>query len=574
MYSSIKNVQILIALLKEYNISNIVISPGGNNIPIIHSMESDVWFKCHSVVDERSAAYYGMGLAQELDEPVALVCTSGTAVSNYLPGVTEAFYQRVPLLIITSDRSPYLLNQLETQKINQVGLFGDVCKKEVTLPIVKDSDDEWMCARLINEAMIAMLNRGLGPVHINIPTTGDSAQYNCDMLPNVKKIEYIDCYSDETEWSKYVEKLQNSKKILVIVGENYHSKSNLNGYLSEFVDKTGAVVLTDYMSNVRCYSQINSYKITESISEQDFSKLMPEIVITMGNNILSNNLKKYLRSNRSMIEHWSVEDTEQIRDVFKAEKALFSMKSESFFSKVNVLLEESNCQHNEYYELWKQENEKTLVKEVGFSSLQAVGILQNKIPKDSVVHLAILNSTRAFHFYDCEKNIKVYSNIGALGIDGCMSTFMGHAHATDKMCFLIIGDLSFFYDMNALGIRDVRNNVRILLLNNGGGSEFHFNMGKENIPTLNDYISVEHSKKAKGWVESLGYEYISVSSESELESSIDKFVGSSVNPIVMELFTDMESDAKVVKNTISTIKNGRSTKAAMKGIIKKMIGMN
>lgn len=566
MYSGIKNVQILVALLKEYGFKNVVISPGGNNIPVIHSIENDSFFKCYSVVDERSAAYFAMGLAQQLEEVVVLVCTSGTAVCNYLPGITEAHYQRVPLVIITTDRSPYMLEQLETQKIDQMSIFGPVVNMDVNLPKIDNADDEWYCQRLINEAFIELNHHIEGPVHINVPTNGGSPlDYSCHELPKVRKIRFIKQKELPKIKNELVKKLEKNKTLLII-GENYKDKTELTEMIDSFCEKFGVVCLKDYISNYNV-DGILSYRITESFKYDDFKTMLePNIVITIGNNILSNNLKYFLRN--SNICHWSIDECGQIRDVFKKLSFLFECDEESFFS---LFLDVSANSTTDYKESWEKMSRNTTFEELDYSESHAIKVFSDYLPNDSIVHMAILNSTRAFHFQEVSKKFKAYSNIGALGIDGCLSTFMGHSFATTKKCFLLIGDLSFFYDMNALGITGRKNNIRIMLLNNGGGAEFHFNMGINNIPTLNNYISVEHNKNAKGWAESLNYKYLCAHNKEELSVNMKTFVEDSDKPILFEVFTQMEDDASIIKNMINRNINSRSKKSMIKGFVKNIL---
>lgn len=570
MYTSIKNVQVVLALLKEYHISDVVISPGGNNIPIIHSVESDSYFHCYSVVDERSAAYFAMGMAQQKERPVALVCTSGTAVSNYLPALTEAKYQRVPLIAITSDRSPYLLDQLETQKIDQMNLFSTVCKKDVNLPIVNTDDDLWYCGRLVNEALIAMSNGANGPVHINVPTTGNPFDYSCEVLPKVRKIDYFSGAENLNTniFKEYAIKLRD-KKILLVIGEGFVNRDNLIPLLTTFCEKSSAVCVVDYISNIHYPEAILSYRIMESMNDKDFDSLLPDVVITMGNNILSNNFKRFLRTHRLQFDHWAIDEGGEIRDVFKALKAEFCCTPEFFMESIIPFLNENTDQT--FKEEWNAARNKTQIENFPYSNMAIIESFSKKIPEKSIVHLAILNSTRGFHLFDNKKQLKVYSNIGALGIDGCASTFIGQSMATDNLSFLIIGDLSFFYDMNSMGIKGIKNNVRILLLNNGGGGEFHYNMGKDHIPTLNDYISVKHSKVAKGWIESLGFQYIAVHNFDELSNALDIFTTPQANPVFIEAFTDMESDANLTKGTLQEVADNRNTATMLKGKIKSIL---
>lgn len=572
MYTSIKNVQILLSLLKEYNVKKIVISPGGNNIPIIHSIEEDDFFTCYSVVDERSAAYFAMGLAQVSIEPVGLLCTSGTAVCNYIPAVTEAYYQRVPLVVITSDRSPYLLNQLETQKIDQSAIFGSVVAKEVTLPVVKCEDDEWYCSRLINEAFISQKASGNEPIHINVPTVGNVLEFNSTTLLAASKIDLVlsEELQDTVILEKYADVINRKDKVLLIIGEYYQESAELSKQIKDFCERKGAVCLVDHMSNVELDSAIPSYRIAETMMNEDFEELSPELVISFGNNILSNNLKNFLRQRRKTTIHWSIDEAGEVRDVFKSLKAIFRCSPLYFFEHINNKIK--GIPHLSYMERWEAALSSSKFDNLPFSSLSVIKKIAERIPSSSIVHTAILNSTRGLNLFNLNSNVKVFSNIGALGIDGCLSTLIGHSFATDNLCFLIIGDLSFFYDMNAIGIRGIKSNVRILLLNNEGGAEFHFNTGTNNVPTLNDYISVKHNKIAEGWIKSLGFEYVSIKKEEDVAPALAKLTSESDKPVCVELFTDMEEDAKVVKSAYSNVIESRSTKNKIKGSLKKILG--
>jgi 2-succinyl-5-enolpyruvyl-6-hydroxy-3-cyclohexene-1-carboxylate synthase len=221
MYSNFFNVQILIALLKEYGIHDVVLSPGGSDIPMIHSIETDDFFCCYSVVDERSAAYFAMGVAQQKNKAVACVCTSGTAVCNYVPGITEAFYQNVPIVAITCDKNPNYQGQLETQKIDQKNILDGVVKKSVDLPFLNNEEAVWLCNRLVNEALLETSHHGKGPVHINIPIVGATDIYNCEKLPPQRVIRYGDIHS-EFFWDDTVKKLHSYQIIMVVFANHIY----------------------------------------------------------------------------------------------------------------------------------------------------------------------------------------------------------------------------------------------------------------------------------------------------------------------------------------------------------------
>ena len=267
---------ILIELLKKNGIKHLVLSSGTRNIPFVNSVEVDSEFTCYSVVDERNAAFFGMGISQKLQEPVAIACTSGTAASNYLTGVTEAYYSNVPLLVITFDRSPYTLNQLETQKIDQPAIFQSVCKKSVSLPVIKDEDDIWYCQRLINEAMIALRQHSCGPVHINVPLEGDTNALISGTLAQitnaeVKIIDYISMFNEEG-WIEKAKRLSKSKKILLLMGQSLPPDDRTKKAIKKFTEITKCPILADNLCNFRCDNLVFSQAVGKALNSETINE--------------------------------------------------------------------------------------------------------------------------------------------------------------------------------------------------------------------------------------------------------------------------------------------------------------
>lgn len=571
MYSEIKNVQILVALLKEYGLNQVVMAPGGSDIPIIHSIEQDSFFQCYSIVDERSLVYFAMGLAQESQKPVVCLCTSGTAACNFLPGITEAYYQDVPIVAITADKNPYRLNQLETQKIDQTNIFQGVCKKSVNLPVVINTEQEWYCGRLINEALIELNHHGTGPVHINIPVMGKIYVYDVPKLPAVKKISLLSKESDKALWKEKEKILKLRKRIFIIVGQNiYFSKDDILN-IEKFFDSYNCVISVEHLSNLNCRGTVKTYPITEACDRELFASFCPDLVISLGNNIVSASLKPSIRNCSRDCEHWQIDPAGRVRDMFDCLTTVFECTISEFFQFFTS--EVTTQSDKKYYNLWKETLSMLQFPETGFTDFFVVKKIAEVLPKHSLLHVAILNSTRLFQFFDLPKNIKFYSNVGGLGIDGCLSTFMGQAAQYEGMSFCVLGDLSYFYDMNASGIRYLHKNIRIILLNNKGGGEFHYLVGKDNISTLNNYISAEHKKTAVGWMNSLGFDCCVVETEKELEVALDKIIKPSEKPLFVEVCTDMEKDAEAIK---SFYKKTRSIlggkKAVMKDAVRSILG--
>lgn len=540
MYSDEKSVQITLAALKARNIKHVVLSPGGSDAPVVKSFENDAEFICYSVVDERSSVFFGIGLAQELKEPVVCVCTSGTAVSNFLTGMTEAYYQNVPIIAITTDSHPYNLDQLELQKLNQDDMFRDVIRKEVTLPSVNSDMDEWHCNRLVNEALLELNHHGTGPIHINIPITNTLA-CTTHKLPSIRLINRH--YTYNANYKLLANKLSN-KKVLVVVGQNTPIDLEIENLFNTFYEKYNCVFNIETISNIKCKGCIETYPSTETFSAYGKPELVPDIVLSLGNFVASYMLKPLLRANRGKIENWLINEGGSVRDPYWSLTEIFEGDVKSFLE--GLLVYGDSIHTHGYFEDWSETVGSIKISDLGFSSLSVAKCLSEKIPDNSVLHTAILNSTRIMQFFPPKNSVTCYTNLGALGIDGCTATAVGHSMASNKLTYLLTGDLSFFYGMNALGIRGLKNNLRVILFNNGGGEEFKI---KLNLPDLDKYVcACSNHRVAKGWVESLGFGYFNACNNEELGAVLDIFAKPSETPLFLEIFFDIEEDAKVIRD--------------------------
>lgn len=575
MYTELKPYQMIIALLKKYNIKHCVLSAGSRNVPFVHSIEEDPFFKCYSVVDERSAGYFALGLAQELNEPVVISCTSSTATCNYWPPVAEAFYQNVPLIVLTSDRNPSMLGQWEDQMIDQVGMYDRHVKKSVNLPIINDEDDEYYCERLINEAFLELNHKGKGPVHINIPMKAYNNSFNVKQLPDVKKIERISIETVENEWKKKAELLKKSKKIMVVCGQASYVSEKLKEEISQFFRKFNSAIIVEYMSNLDFEKGLNlnivmdaRYATTKKVSE-----FIPDIIVSYGGNVFSG-VKEQLRKFYKETEHWAIQEDGKVVDLFKSLTTIFECTPEYFFEKMNSYSE--NEKNDEiYYRQLKEYMDSVVYPEFQYSHVYAIKEVVERIPEKSILHLSINDSIRITNFFKMKNNIKVYANIGTHGIDGCLSSFLGQAIASEKNAYLIIGDLAYFYDMNATRLRHINKNVHILLINNEGGSEFYFNrMWKNEASDL--HTTARHKTKAQGWVESNNFEYLSAHNKETLQEALEIFFNpNNERPVFLEVFTEMRNDSETIYNffDLSRPKDLKSeTIRKSKEFVKKTIG--
>lgn len=565
MYSDIKSIQYIIAFLKAYNIRHIVLSPGTKNIPFAHSVESDDFFTCYSIVDERSAAFFALGLMQELREPIAISCTSGTAVANYSSAVYEAWYQKLPLVIITADRHPYYLNQLEDQMIPQQNIFSKVCKKAVQLPIIENDKDAWYCNRLLNEVFLELRSNGDGPIHINVPVETGIVSFNTPELPEPRIIQRLVVNQNNQLWVDKINALKKAKKILLIYGQNHPISKEEEDIIHTFTTKYNCAIAVDHLSNIKLSSTIETFMISRIISDEDFDTLMPEIVISLHGNYTS-----YIRNklvNKKGFEHWLIDSSGDVADPFKCLTTIFKCSSTEFFEHF-VANNTNNISENMYLKAWRDKINTLKTSTIPFSDLYVVQKFMHLIPENSILHLANSSSVRLAQHFELKKSISVYCNRGTNGIDGSCSTFMGSAIAHKDLSFLLIGDLSFFYDMNAIWNRYVGKNIRILLNNNEGAGIFHYNIGKEKIPTLNLHTAAEHFSSAKAWVESCGFVYLSAKTQEEFDENLPLFIEKSEKPIFFEVFTKKDEDAKILK---SFYKNNMSQKAKLLSTVKKII---
>lgn len=564
-YTDEKNVQIVVALLKKHGIKKIISSPGSANSPLTVSLQIDTFFEIYSSVDERSAAYIACGLAAESGEPVVISCTGATASRNYLPGLTEAYYRKLPVLAITSTRKVTKIGHLVDQVMDRTVLPRDVAKISVTLPIVEDQDDVWECEIKVNQAILELKRHGGGPSHINLPTSY-LGTFNTLELPDVRFINRITVNDKFPELPKC--------KIAVFIGSHVTFTKEQTTAIENFCTVNNAVVLCDHTSGY-----YGKYKVLfPLINTQIYlekNSLMPDILIHIGE------ISAFFSSFISYPKHvWRVSEDGEIRDTFLQLSYIFEMSEQSFFEFYSP---QKNDYKNEYCRLWIHHFTKISerIPELPFSNVWIAQQLAHKIPKDSVIHFGILNSLRSWSYFELTTSVTSASNVGGFGIDGNLSSLLGASFAQkDKLYFCIVGDLAFFYDMNALGNRHVENNLRILLVNNGKGTEFKLYMHKTaEFENVDDYVTAaghygnKSTELVKNYVTDLGFEYLSASNKEELLTVYKDFINPVITekPKLLEVFTNDydENQAHILMSQIET-----SIKGKTKQFAKNILGEN
>ena len=561
MYSKLLNVRILVALLKKHGVRHVVLSAGTRQVPLARCLESDPFFTTYSVVDERSAAYFAIGLMKGLREPVGISCTSSTATCNYLPAVAEARYLGLPLIVMTGDRDARLLGQMEDQMIPQPGMYTAFCKRVADLPPLPakaQPDDVWFCGRLVNEALLAAREGTPGPVQINyriVAPIADIADASEAELPDVPAIRLVE-EDDDDVWRECADRLRNARRIAVLAGQTHGPDPALCEAVDAFAQKFNCVVAVENVSNLPAKSALHTFLAAQALPPKPFRERLPEVVISFGGNLISA-WKAKLRVNAGAFEHWLVDPEGSVRDGFKSLRAVFACRPTTFFRRMADLAGPGAHNDGAYASLWRTTVERVpFPDDLPWSNAYAIAETVRNVPEGSILHTGILHSTRIMECRAAPKGVRVHSNIGTHGIDGSLSTFLGEAAARpDVPAYLVFGDLSFFYDMNAVRIRHVGPNVHVLLVNNGGGAEFHFTMGEERIPNLSQSISAGHSATARAWVESQGFGYFEAKDRASFDATLPEFLRTDHGrPVLMEVFTEKQSDGLAVRALFAEVR--------------------
>jgi len=555
-------VQILISLLKQYNIKKVIASPGSTNMTFVASIQDDPFFDVYSSVDERSAAYIACGIAAQTGESVVLSCTGATASRNYFSGLTEAFYRKLPVLSITSHQGISKIGHNIAQVIDVRVMPSDTARLIVDLPIVKDEDDVWECEIKINNAIQELNRAGGGPAHINL-STKYSLNYDIKELPKYRKINRI---TPNCEFPQLPDGY-----IAIFIGSHKKFNPDLTEAIETFCESNNAVVFCDHTSSYCGKYRINFCLEALQVDSRLKNPLLnPKVIIQVGE-ITGD----YYTLNISSESVWRVNEDGEIKDIYRKLTHVFEMQEQIFFEHYSKDRRKKDCSyHRECKALLNKTKE--MIPELPFSNIWIASCLASKIPDNSVIHFGILNSLRAWNFYEIPDSVRSFSNVGGFCIDGCVSSLVGASLTNKKKLFYgIIGDLAFFYDMNVLGNRHVGNNLRILLVNNGKGTEFrhysHFanQFGKhaDKFIAAGNHFGNKSPVLVKNYVENLGFDYISAKNKEEFSKVYEKFLDPKLNEksMVFEVFTDSDEETNALQ-IIRTLHENKAVKV-MKDVL-------
>lgn len=566
-YTNERNVQIVIALLKAHGIHRVIASPGTTNMTFVVSIQHDPWFQLWSSVDERSAAYLACGMAAETGEPVVISCTGATASRNYMPGLTEAYYRKLPVLAITSTRGNHRVGHIVDQQIDRRNIPNDIAMESVTIPMVKDAEDERMCEIEANKAILALKLNGGGPSHINMYTRY-SKDFSVKELPHTSAI-YRHTIFDE------LPPIPKDGRIAVFVGAHANFTEKQVAVIDRFCATHDAVVFCDHTSGYRGKYEVHfqiSFGQQKYVSPLKNVNLLIHIGEVSGSQFLP-----------TFSHVWRVSPDGELRDTWGKLRRVFMMPEEEFFNHYS----EEGAKHTEYLDALNAEIESisSQIPELPFSNIWMAQQIHSKLPVDCEFHMGIYHSLRSYNFFKFPAGIQAKCNVGGFGIDGGVSTIMGASFAHPEKLFIgVFGDLAFFYDMNVVGNRHVGNNVRILLINNGKGNEFRnyqhpcYFLGEE----AEDYVAAarhygnKSNELVKNYSEGLGYEYLSANSKETFLAVINRFLTPELTsqPMLLEVFTETSNESTALEQILNFVVGDDSSNSLIskaKSVVKSAI---
>ena len=550
--------QSIVQLCKSHNIQHIVISPGSRNAPLTIGFTNHDFFECYSIVDERCAGFFALGMAQQLQHPVALVCTSGSALVNYYPAVTEAFYSRIPLVVISADRPKHLINIGDGQTITQPHVFGSHILYEANLKehfktsvlrAIKNNDTQ------IDKALHIAKSES-GPVHINVPFSEPLYETVEEFKSDVHPVKTQAVKTSFSLSKTTLKKWQSSKRKLILVGVN--PPNNVQDiYLKLIAEDPSVIVLTETTSNLHHPNFFASIdQLISPLDATDFEALQPDLLLTFGGMIVSKKIKTFLRTNPPKI-HWHIDET-IANDTFFCLTKHFKCDVNTFFEHLKGAAKLSS--ESTYFETWnhvkrrRHEKHNHYLNSIPFSDFKAFDLILKQIPNAYMLQSGNSSTIRYLQLFELNPTLTVFCNRGTSGIDGSTSTAIGAARVSNQPTVFITGDLSFFYDSNALWNNYIPSNFRIIIINNRGGSIFRILPGNKTSENFSTFIETNHTLTAEPFSNLFNFEYASASTDEELSSELECFFDQSSRPKLLEVFTPSSENDRILLSYFDFIK--------------------
>ena len=569
-YPKIPVAQSIVALCEAKEILHVVISPGSRNAPLTNGFASNKNIQSYSIVDERCAAFFALGMAQQLQQPVALVCTSGSALLNYYPAVAEAFYSDIPLVVISADRPIERIDIGDGQTIRQKNVFANHILYSANLhsEVVSDSADPVIRRKQFesqkhNEREINLaLNTAIeqkGPVHINVPFYEPLYQMveESSVVPLQIFPEIDHPVIPQENLQRYADLWNSAKRKMVLVGVN-QPNSVEERFLEQLAKDESVIVFTETTSNLdhedfftRVDTVIGPIEQSEN-REELFRALQPDILLTFGGMVVSKKIKAFLRSYQPK-QHWHVDEKKAYNTYFCLNKH-FVTSPNNFFQQFFPLTKKTS---SDYRSRWmqvksqRQQLHERYVEEIPFSDFKVFQEIFRSIPQQQIVHLSNSSTIRYAQLFRMDPTFKLYCNRGTSGIDGSTSTAVGAAVVAKEPVVLLTGELGFFYDSNALWNNYIPKNFRIIVINNGGGGIFRILPGNKDSENFDNYFETVHNLNARPLCEMYGFDYLRAQSQEEVEAALRDFYSEGEKPRVLEIFTPRKLNDEVLLNYFS-----------------------
>lgn len=556
--SAKRGVEQLKQVFLERGVRGIVFSPGSRNAPLVVAFHNDDRFEKLVIPDERSAAFYALGMAEQWGVPVAVMCTSGSALLNYYPAVSEAFYRNIPLLVVSADRPLEWTDQGDGQTIRQTGVFRNHIAAETQLfEHPQHADQEWWNRREANRVIQKAAGRDGGPAHINFPfreplyeTRAEEESFHSAPVARYESPKAV----LHNEQQTMIENAWRSHPRKLIICGQLPPNPVLQQKLKQLAKDKSVAIVVENTSNLQDPRFIHCIDRTiNSFLDEAPAIFQPDLLITMGGAVISKKIKKYLRSHGPQM-HWKIGTEFPMMDTYQHLSHTFPMAPETF---VDALLNDSlERDVSRYGEQWKQLDYQVQAlhddyfRDAPYADLSVFELLMDVVPDNSVLHLANSSVVRYAQLFNPVQSIQYYCNRGTSGIDGSLSTAIGGAIAkNDRMHTLIVGDLSFFYDSNALWNNFLPSNVRIFLINNGGGGIFSIIPGPHTTPAKKDYFVTSNNADAESICRAFDVNYYGAKNMEEIENQLQQFYEHQEDdrPAVMEIYTPEEENAEVLK---------------------------
>lgn len=560
-----EHLSLMATILAEKGLTRVVVSPGSRNAPAIIAFNQTGRLQLWSIPDERSAGFFALGMSLQLQEPIALLCTSGTAALNYAPAIAEAYYQKLPLLVITADRPAEWIDQGDGQTIRQQQIFQNYIRKSFHLPHeISTPSLYWHFTRTINEAVDRTRYPAPGPVHLNLPLQEplyDIKPYTSPKKLSINRLTPVEHQLSKETLQELAERWNRASSKLVLIGQ-LPPDSGLEASLRQLAGDPSVALMTETISNLNLPGSILCIdRAIEGLSGENTDGLRPEILLTLGGAVVSKKIKALLGS-MGLAQHWHINpDPDDFHiDTYQSLTDTIPMAPASFLQQ---LAPRVRAVESSYGGQWQQRaqlhQEKHLEFLTGatFSDMKVFETLFQTIPKDHLLHLANSTPVRYSQLFREASGYTTFSNRGTSGIDGCLSTAVGAASVARRPVTVITGDIGFFYDSNALWNTVLPSNLRVVLINNAGGNIFRFIPGPDRFSELEPFIEVSHRFRAEGIARSFDVNYYTAANLDDLRQVLPAFLASQDNnrPALLEIHTPSKISAQVLKDYFKYIRS-------------------